>query len=111
MDLAEESLLAELIMSRRLDFNQDFRDRQARHGMSVKDEAEWMENDAAARWLQKNENRALRKADHRLSAQQAASSAMKLPRRKRLKLKHAVIDPCDPYDQLAGVDMRRAPWR
>jgi len=27
----------------------------------VKDEAEWMENDAAARWLQKNENRALRK--------------------------------------------------
>jgi hypothetical protein len=70
MDLAEESFLAELIMSRRLDFNKDFRNRQARYGLSVKDEAEWIENDAAARWLQKNENRALRKEDHRLSDQQ-----------------------------------------
>jgi hypothetical protein len=67
MDLAEESLLAELIMSRRLDFGKNFRNRQGRYGLSVKDEgAEWMENDAAARWLQKNENRALRKEDHRL---------------------------------------------
>jgi hypothetical protein len=53
MDLAEESLLAELIMSRRLDFGKDFHNRQARYGLSVKDEAEWMENDAAARWLRK----------------------------------------------------------
>jgi hypothetical protein len=98
-----------LSMSGRLDFNQDFRNR--RHGMSVKDEAEWMENDAAARWLQKNENRALRKADHRLSDQQAAPFGTKSPRRKSLKHRHAAVDPCDPYDQLAGVDMRRAPWR
>jgi len=48
-------------MSKRLNFGQDFRNRQAKYGVSVKDEAEWMENDAAARWLQKNENRALRK--------------------------------------------------
>jgi hypothetical protein len=40
MDLAEESLLAELIMSRRLDFGKDFRNRQARYGVSVKDETE-----------------------------------------------------------------------
>jgi hypothetical protein len=98
-------------MSRRLDFNQDFRNRQSKCGLTVKDELEWMKNDAAARWLQKNENRALRKADHRLSAQRAASSSMKLPCRKSLKLRHAVIDPCDPHDQLAGVDMRRALWR
>jgi hypothetical protein len=111
IDLAEESLLAELIMSRRLDFNQDFRNRQAKHGLNVKDDAEWMQNDAAARWLQKNENRALRKADHRLSDQQAAPSARKSARRKRLKRRHAAIDPCDPHDQLAGVDMRRAPWK
>ena len=111
MDLAEESFLAELIMSRRLDFNKDFRNRQARYGLSVKDEAEWMENDAAARWLQRNENRALRKADHRLSDQQAAPAGTKSPRRKSLKLRHAVIDPCDPHDQLPGVDMRRMPWR
>ena len=54
-------------MSRRLDFNQDLRNQQARYGVSVKDEAERMENDAAARWLERNGNRALRKADHRLS--------------------------------------------
>ncbi len=48
-------------MSRRLDFGKDFRNHQARHGLSVKDETEWMENDAAARWLQKNENRAFGK--------------------------------------------------
>ena len=72
MDLAEESLLAELIMSRRLDFNKDFRNRQARYGLSVKDEAEWMENDAAARWLRKNGNLALRKADHRSSSTSCA---------------------------------------
>jgi hypothetical protein len=111
MDLAEESLLAELIMSRRLDFGKNFRNRQARYGLSVKDEAEWMENDAAGRWLRKNENRALRKEDHRLSDQQAAPSGTKSPRRKSLKLRHAVIDPCDPHDQLPGVDMRRMPWR
>jgi hypothetical protein len=98
-------------MSRRLDFNQDFRNHQARHGVSVKDEAEWMENDAAARWLQKNENRASRQVRRQSSPQRADSSAMKLPHRKRLKLRHAVIDSCDPHDQLAGVDMRRAPWR
>jgi hypothetical protein len=35
-------------MSRRLDFTKASRNEQARHGLSVKDEAEWMENDAAA---------------------------------------------------------------
>jgi hypothetical protein len=34
-------------MSRRLDFGQDLRKRQARRGLRVKDEAEWMENDAS----------------------------------------------------------------
>ena len=38
-------------MSKRLDFGQDLRNRQARHGLNVKDEAEWMENDAAANRL------------------------------------------------------------
>jgi hypothetical protein len=109
MDLAEK-LLAELIMSRRLDFNKDFRNHQARYGVSVKDEAEWMENDAAARWLQKNGDRALPKGDHRFPVQHAAASGMKLLR-KSLKHRHAAIDPCDPHDQLAGVDMRRMPWR
>jgi hypothetical protein len=84
-----------IFMSKRLDFRQDLRNRQARHGLNVKDEAERMENDAAARWLQRNGNRALRKGDHRFSAQRAASSAMKLPRRKRLKHRHAAIDPCE----------------
>ena len=98
-------------MSRRLDFNKDFRNHQARHGVSVKDEDEWMENDAAARWLRKNGNGALRKPDRRLSGQQAAPSGTKSPRRKRLKLRHAIIDPCDPHDQLPGVKLRRMPWR
>jgi hypothetical protein len=97
-------------MSRRLDFNKDFRNDQARHGLSVKDEDEWMKNDAAARWLQKIENRASRKSDHRLSGQQTATSGTKSPRRKSLKLRHAIIDPRDPHDQLPGVDMRRMPW-
>jgi hypothetical protein len=97
-------------MSRRLDFNKDFRNHRASYGVSVKDETEWMENDAAARWLQKNENRALRRANHRLSDQQAAASGTKSPRQKNLKLGHADLDPCDPHDQLAGVDMRRVPW-
>ena len=65
MHLAEDSLLKELIMSRRLDFEKASRNHQARYGLSVKDETEWMGNDAAALWLQKNGNRALRKADHR----------------------------------------------
>jgi hypothetical protein len=98
-------------MSRRLDFNQDLRNRQGKYGLNVKDEAEWMENDAAARWLERNGNRALRKSDHRFPAQPDGSSRMKLPRRKGLKHRHEAIDPCDPHDQLAGVDMRRIPWR
>jgi hypothetical protein len=98
-------------MSRRLDFAKDFRNHQARHGLSVKDEGEWMKNDAAARWLRKNGNRALRKPDHRLPSQQAAPSGTKSPRRKSLKLRHAIIDPRDPHDQLPGVKLRRMPWR
>ena len=111
MDLADESLLTELIMSRRLDFNKASRNDQAGYGVSVKDEAEWLENDAAACWLQKNETRALPKENHGFPAQQAAASGMKLLRRKRLKHRHADLDPCDPHDQLAGVDMRRMPWK
>jgi hypothetical protein len=53
----------------------------------------------------------LRKGDRRLSDQQAAPSGTKSPRRKRLKLRHATIDPCDPHDQLPGVKLRRMPWR
>jgi hypothetical protein len=98
-------------MSRRLDFNQDFRNHQARYGLSVKDETEWMENDAAARWLQKNENHTLRNGGYRLSDQHAAPPGTKSPRRKSLKHRQADLDPCDPHDQLAGVDMRRIPWR
>ena len=97
-------------MSKRLDFGQDLRNRQARHGLNVKDEAEWMENDAAANWLRKNESRALRKGDHRLSAQQPACSGMKSPRRKSLKHRQVELDPYDPHDQLPGVDMKQAPW-
>ena len=85
-------------MSRSLDFGKDFRNHQARHGLSVKDETEWMENDGAARWLQKNENRALRKGDHRFPAQHTAASGIKLPRRKSLKRRLADLDPCDPHD-------------
>jgi hypothetical protein len=48
-------------MGRRLDFNKAFRNEQARYGLSVKDEAEWMENDAAARWLRRHSHCASRK--------------------------------------------------
>jgi hypothetical protein len=44
-------------MGRRLDFNKAYRNEQARYGLSVKDEAEWMENDAAARWLRRHSRR------------------------------------------------------
>jgi hypothetical protein len=98
-------------MSKRLDFGQDLRNRQARHGLNVKDEAEWMENDAAANWLRKNESRALRKSEFAVSTQRSASCGMKLPRRRRLKNMHADLDPCDPHDQLASVDMAKIPWK
>src|ERR1700730_185758 len=99
------------IMGRRLDFNKASRNEQARYGLSVKDETEWMENDAAANWLRKHESRALRKADHRLSPQQPACSGMRRHRRKSLKHTHADLDPFDPHDQLAGVDMKQLPWK
>jgi hypothetical protein len=111
MHLAEESLLRGLIMGRRLDFDKAFRNEQARYGLSVKDEAEWMENDAAARWLAKNANRASQKADYRPSAERRTSCDMKIRRRKSLKRRHADLDPCDPHDQLAGVDMKQLPWK
>ena len=47
-------------MSRRLDFEKASRNHQAKYGLSVKDEGEWMKNDAAANWLRKHETRALR---------------------------------------------------
>jgi hypothetical protein len=110
MHLAEESLLRELIMSRRLDFEKASRNHQAKYGLGVKDEAEWMKNDAAANWLRKHESRALRKGDHRLSAQQAACSGMKSPRRKSLKHRQVKLNPYDPHDQLPGLDMKQVPW-
>ena len=97
-------------MSRRLDFNHDFRRRQAAYGLSVKDEAEWMKDDAAARWLRSNSNRALHKAD-RCTLEPQPISEVKVPPRKSRKHRHADLDPCDPHDQLAGVDMKRVPWK
>jgi hypothetical protein len=44
-------------MGRCLDFNKASRNEQARYGLGVKDEAEWMENDAAARWLRRHSRR------------------------------------------------------
>jgi hypothetical protein len=99
-----------LIMSRRLDFEKASRNHQAKYGLSVKDEGEWMKNDAAANWLRKHETRALRKGDYRSSAQQPACSGMRRPRRKNLKRTHADLDPFDPHDQLASVDMKQLPW-
>jgi hypothetical protein len=96
-------------MSRRLDFNYDFRKRQARYGLNVKDEADWLENDAAARWLQRNGNRPPRKED-RCPPGREPISQVKLPSRKGRKHRHADLDPCDPHDQLAGVDMKQIPW-
>jgi hypothetical protein len=98
-------------MSRRLDYNKAFRNEQARYGLSVKDEAEWMENDAAGRWLARNAHRASQKLGYRPSPERPACCGMKLPRRKKLKHRHADLDPCDPHDQLAGVDMGRIPWK
>ena len=111
MDLADESLLKrELIMSRRLDFEKASRNHQAKYGLSVKDEGEWMKNDAAANWLRRNANHASEKADHRPSRERTACSGTKVPPRKRLKHKHSDLDAHDPHDQLAGVDMRQVPW-
>jgi hypothetical protein len=98
-------------MSRRLDYGQDFRRRQAAYGLSVKDETELKKNDAAARWLQSNENRFSQKADRCPPAQSSASSKVKVPRRKSRKHRHADLNPCDPLDQLAGIDMKQVPWR
>jgi hypothetical protein len=99
------------IMGRRLDFNKVSRNEQARYGLSVKDETEWMKNDAAARWLARNANRASQKADYRPSAERRTCCDMKIHRRKRPKHRHADLDPFDPHDQLAGVDMKRMPWK
>ena len=98
-------------MGRRLDFNKASRNEQARYGLSVKDEAEWVENDASARWLARNANRASQKADYRRSAERRTSCDMKIHRRKSLKRTHADLYPFDPHDQLAGVDMKQLPWK
>jgi hypothetical protein len=84
-----------IIMGRRLDFNKASRNEQARYGLNVKDEAEWMENDAAAQWLQRNGNHALRQGD-RLSDQQANPSGTKSSRRKSLKLRYNTFDELLP---------------
>jgi hypothetical protein len=99
-----------MIMSRRLDFDKDLRKQQAKCGLSVQDELEWMENDAAARWLARNARRGTQKADPRLSADRPPCRGMNQPPRKKLKRRHAGLDPCDPYDQLPGVDMKQVPW-
>ena len=97
-------------MGRRLDLKAS-RNHQAKYGLSVKDEGEWMENDAAARWLARNAHRASQNADYRRSPGRRTSCDMKIHRRKSLKRTHADLDPRDPYDQLAGVDMKRMPWK
>ena len=98
-------------MSRRLDFEKASRNHQAKYGLGVKDEAEWMKNDAAANWLRRNANHASEKADHHPSRERTACSGMRRPRRKNLKRTHADLDPFDPHDQLAGADMKQLPWK
>ena len=100
-----------IIMSRRLDFNKASRNEQARYGLSVKDEAECMENDAAARWLARNAHRASQKLGYRPSPERGPCCGMKMHRRRKPKHTHADLDPRDPHDQLAGVDMKRMPWK
>jgi hypothetical protein len=96
-------------MGRHLDFARSSRNRQARFALSVKDEAEWMENDAAARWLRRN-------AKHipqigRLLNQLDKPTMHKLAASNKPKRRHADLDPHDPHDQLLGVDTTRLPWK
>ena len=65
-------------MGRRLDFEKASHKYQAKSGLSVKDEAEWMKSDAPARWLRRDENRTSRKSGFAVSAQRSASCGMKL---------------------------------
>jgi len=97
-------------MSRRLDYGHDFRKRQAAYGLSVKDEAEWMQDDAAARWLRRNGKHTSQKGDPRPAAKKRSSSEKQLRPRQSQKKRHADLDPCDPHDQVAGVDMKQIPW-
>ena len=70
-------------MGRRLDFEKASRNHQAKYGLSVKDEGEWMENDAAARWLARNAHRASQKLDYRPSPERGPCCDMKIHRRKK----------------------------
>jgi hypothetical protein len=98
-------------MSRGLDFEKASRNHQVKYGLSVKDEGEWMENDAAARWLARNPHRASQKPGYRPSAERGPCCGMKMHRRRRPKHTHADLDPFDPHDQLAGVDVKQLPWK
>ena len=93
-------------MSRRLDYGHDFHKRSR-----IRLECERRsQNDVAARWLRRNGYHASQKSDHRASAQQPAFSEGKVHPAKTLQHRHADLDPCDPHDQVAGVDMRQLPW-
>src|SRR5271167_1235784 len=63
-----------IIMSRHLDFKKAFRNEQARYGLSVKDEAEWMENEVAARWLARRSHCASQLIDHHHASPQRRGS-------------------------------------
>jgi hypothetical protein len=92
--------------AKRLDFAKDFRYRQAKFGLSIKDDFEWSENEAAARWLRRHTNCSSQPGRHRISGRKPAEYGTKLSARKPLNL-----DPCDPHDQVAGVDMKTPPWK
>jgi hypothetical protein len=96
-------LLSEQEMARRIDFERNTLNRRSRYGLSIKDEAEFRQQDLAARWL--------KSAEQRLKQPSPKPKAL-----KRSAVKHPFpgtnidLDPYDPHDQLPGVDMSRPPW-
>jgi len=99
----------ERALARKIDWERQTLSRKARIGLSVKDEAEFMQNDAAARWLARREQ-VLAKPNKPATPllKQKPSTRTKSARPSAASFE--ALDPQDPHHQLADVDMSRPPW-
>jgi hypothetical protein len=89
-------LWSETEMAQRL--NWERRQFDFRRKINIRDEAEFWQQDLAARWLARAEKKRVKPKPTRPKSVRPPAASFE------------ALDPKDPYHQLAGVDMSRPPW-
>jgi hypothetical protein len=94
-------MFSERVLTKKLNWERNVMARKSRHGLSIRDEADLMERDVAARWLARREQQLTK------PTKPAPLLTQKSAKSDRPPTSFDQLDPTDPHSQLPDVELRQ----